>query len=80
MRGQSSDPSAVIRVTSFSAPPMIPVAGETSLATIQSQPLRNRLAVALANIEEVIELIKTSKNPAEAKERLIETEWQPGTR
>ncbi|WP_154224438.1 DNA gyrase subunit A [Marinicella rhabdoformis] len=33
------------------------------------------LAVALANIEEVIELIKTSKNPAEAKERLLNKKW-----
>ena len=30
----------------FSVPPMIPVPGLTSLATIQSQPLRARLAVA----------------------------------
>jgi hypothetical protein len=30
----------------FSEPPMMPVSGETSLATIQSQPLRSRLAMA----------------------------------
>ncbi|WP_139557026.1 DNA gyrase subunit A [Methylotetracoccus oryzae] len=36
------------------------------------------LAVALANIDEVIELIKTSANPAEAKERLLGRTWRPG--
>lgn len=35
-------------------------------------------AVALANIDEVIELIKTSPNPAEAKQRLLERTWRPG--
>ena len=35
-------------------------------------------AVALANIDEVIELIKTSPSPAEAKSRLMERTWQPG--
>ncbi len=35
-------------------------------------------AVALANIDEVIELIKTSPSPAEAKTRLMERTWQPG--
>jgi len=34
------------------------------------------LSVALANIEEVIELIKTSKNPAQAKQRLLAKKWQ----
>jgi len=34
------------------------------------------LSVALANIEEVIELIKSSKNPAEARERLLAKKWQ----
>ncbi len=33
------------------------------------------LAVALANIEEVIELIKNSKNPAEAREKLQAKKW-----
>ncbi|KEA65435.1 DNA gyrase subunit A [Marinobacterium lacunae] len=37
------------------------------------------LAVALANIDPVIELIKQSPTPAEAKERLIETPWAPGS-
>ena len=36
------------------------------------------LAVALANIDPVIELIKQSKTSAEAREKLIETSWLPG--
>jgi DNA gyrase subunit A len=36
------------------------------------------LAVALANIDDVIELIKHSANPAEAKTGLIEKVWPPG--
>jgi DNA gyrase subunit A len=36
------------------------------------------LAVALANIDEVIDLIKKSANPAEAKTQLIARAWQPG--
>ncbi|MGD8802511.1 MAG: DNA gyrase subunit A [Gammaproteobacteria bacterium] len=36
------------------------------------------LAVALANIDEVIELIKKSANPAQAKAELIAKVWQPG--
>jgi len=36
------------------------------------------LAVALANIDEVIELIKSSPSPAVAKERLLDRHWQPG--
>ncbi len=35
-------------------------------------------AVALANIDEVIALIKSSKTPAEAKSALIGTAWAPG--
>ncbi len=35
-------------------------------------------AVALANIDEVIELIKTSPSPAEAREALIGRAWPPG--
>ena len=34
--------------------------------------------VALANIDEVITLIKTSASPAEARVGLIERTWQPG--
>ena len=37
------------------------------------------LAVALANIEPVIELIRTSANPAEARRRLVERAWAPGS-
>lgn len=36
------------------------------------------LAVALANIDPVIELIKLSPSPAEARERLISADWLPG--
>lgn len=35
-------------------------------------------AVALANIDEVIAMIKASKNPAEAKLALIKKRWPPG--
>lgn len=35
-------------------------------------------AVALANIDPVIELIKTSPNPGVAKDRLLEKAWAPG--
>lgn len=40
--------------------------------------IREGLAVALENIDPIIALIKTAKNPAEAKEKLISTSWQPG--
>ncbi len=36
------------------------------------------LAVAISNIDEVIELIKSSANTPEAKERLLERAWAPG--
>jgi DNA gyrase subunit A len=36
------------------------------------------LTVALANIEEMIELIKTSPTPNEARERLLTRRWNPG--
>ncbi len=36
------------------------------------------LTVALANIDEMIELIKTSENPQVAKERMLTRTWQPG--
>ena len=36
------------------------------------------LTVALANIDEMIELIKTSANPVEARERMLARTWQPG--
>ncbi len=37
------------------------------------------LAVALANIDSVIALIRTSANPAEARQRLVERDWEPGS-
>jgi DNA gyrase subunit A len=36
-------------------------------------------AVALANIDEVIALIKASPSPAEAKEHLVSRKWSPGS-
>ncbi|MCB1560463.1 MAG: DNA gyrase subunit A, partial [Xanthomonadales bacterium] len=36
------------------------------------------LTVALANIDEMIELIKTSENPQIAKERMLDRVWEPG--
>ena len=36
------------------------------------------LTVALANIDEMIELIKTSANPQAAKERMLARHWEPG--
>jgi len=36
------------------------------------------LTVALANIDEMIELIKTSPTPAEARERMLARRWDPG--
>ena len=45
--GQFWTPSALIRWTVLRSPPNVPVAGETSLATIQSQPFRVRLSIAL---------------------------------
>jgi DNA gyrase subunit A len=36
------------------------------------------LTVALANLDEVIELIKASPTPADAKSRLVERLWEPG--
>ncbi|WP_288729870.1 DNA gyrase subunit A [uncultured Pseudoxanthomonas sp.] len=36
------------------------------------------LTVALANIDEMIELIKTSANPNEARDRMLARRWEPG--
>jgi len=36
------------------------------------------LTVALANIDAMIELIKTSASPAEARERMLARTWEPG--
>ena len=62
--GHSSAPSAVITGTAFSVPPMIPVPGDTSLATIQSQPFRARLAVAWAMTSSV-----SAANPTTSRGR-----------
>jgi DNA gyrase subunit A len=37
------------------------------------------LAIALANIDQVIELIRNSPSPTEARERLVARAWEPGT-
>jgi len=39
---------------------------------------REGLAIALANIDPIIALIKAAANPAQAKEQLITTAWEPG--
>ena len=36
------------------------------------------LTVALANIDEMIELIKTSESPQVAKDRMLAKSWEPG--
>ncbi|MEO8779031.1 MAG: DNA gyrase subunit A [Rhodanobacter sp.] len=36
------------------------------------------LTVALANIDEMVELIKTSASPAEARERMVSQRWEAG--
>jgi len=36
------------------------------------------LAIALSNIDPMIELIKNSASPSEAKDKLLENEWSPG--
>ncbi len=39
---------------------------------------REGLAIALANIDPIIALIRAAANPAQAKEQLLATAWQPG--
>ena len=46
--GQSSTPSPSTRWIVLLSPPKVPVPGDTSLARIQSQPLRRRFSSALA--------------------------------
>ena len=46
--------------------------------TREKAHIHEGLAVALANIDPMIALIKTAPNPAEAKDRLMATTWQPG--
>ncbi|HEB54791.1 MAG TPA: DNA gyrase subunit A [Gammaproteobacteria bacterium] len=40
--------------------------------------VREGLAIALANIDPIISLIKAANNPAEAKSKLVSTAWKPG--
>ena len=40
--------------------------------------IREGLAVALANIDPIIALIKSAPNPTEAKTKLMNTAWEPG--
>ena len=40
--------------------------------------VREGLAIALANIDPIIALIKSARSPAEAKEQLVTTPWEPG--
>ncbi len=40
--------------------------------------VREGLAIALANIEPIIAMIRAAKSPAEAKAQLIQTAWEPG--
>ncbi len=47
--------------------------------TIDRMVTLEGLAVAFANVDEIIELIKTSKNPEEAKSKLIKKSWAPGS-
>ncbi|MBN4080113.1 DNA gyrase subunit A [Beggiatoa alba] len=39
---------------------------------------REGLAIALANIDPIIALIKAAANPAQAKQQLLATAWEPG--
>ena len=47
--------------------------------TIDRMVTLEGLAVAFANVDEIIELIKTSKNPEEAKSKLLKKSWAPGS-
>ena len=40
--------------------------------------IREGLAIALANIDTIIAMIKSAANPAEAKEKLMGNAWEPG--
>ncbi len=40
--------------------------------------VREGLAIALANIDPIITMIKAANNPAEAREKLVSTAWEPG--
>src|SRR5680860_1588273 len=69
MAGQSSVPAPVTRCTMVRSPPMMPVAAETSLATIQSAPLARRLARACS----------TTFSVSAAKPMTSSGRWGPGT-
>ena len=47
--------------------------------TIERMVTLEGLAVALANVDEIVDLIKQSKNPEEARSKLITRSWPPGT-
>ena len=47
--------------------------------TRQRVHLLEGLAIALANIDEVVALIKAAKNVNEAKEKLLDKLWTPGS-
>ncbi|MDX1824834.1 MAG: DNA gyrase subunit A, partial [Thiohalomonadales bacterium] len=40
--------------------------------------IREGLAIALTNIDPIIAMIKAAENPAQAKEQLMATAWEPG--
>ena len=45
--------------------------------TIDRMVTLEGLAVALANVDEIVDLIKQSKNPEEARNKLINRSWSP---
>ncbi len=47
--------------------------------TIDRMVTLEGLAVALANVDEIVDLIKKSKNPEEARIKLIQKKWAPGS-
>ena len=47
--------------------------------TIDRMVTLEGLAVALANVDEIVDLIKQSKNPEEARNKLINRSWSPGS-
>ena len=47
--------------------------------TIDRMVTLEGLAVALANVDEIVDLIKQSKNPEEARNKLINRSWPPGS-
>ncbi len=47
--------------------------------TIDRMVTLEGLAVALANVDEIVDLIKKSRNPEEARIKLVEKSWPPGS-